>query len=56
MYSILACINNQSGPAQGVDDIGPRVGRHLRSTLVRRRHFQNTDNIILLVTEKFDFA
>jgi len=45
-----------SSPAQGVGDIGPRLGRHLTSTLVRGWHFQNTDNIILLGTAKFDFA
>jgi len=42
--------------AQGVGDIGPRLGQHLNSTLIRGRHFQNTDHIILLGAATFDFA
>lgn len=40
----------------GLDEIGQSLGRHLSSNLVRGRHFQNSDNIILLGTAKFDFA
>jgi len=52
---ITRIIPMQPGPAQGVGDIGPRLGRHLSSTLVRGRRFQNTDNIPLLGAAKFDF-
>jgi len=45
-----------AGTAQGVGDIGPRLGRRLSSTLVREGQFQNTDKIILLGAAKFDFA
>jgi len=36
-----------AGPAQGVG-VSPRLGRHLNCTLVRERHFQNTNNNLLL--------